>query len=88
DLPYLPEDGFMATTRREVALTRDDVQFLSWEHPFIDQALELVTSGPIGNASVGYVEHHDSKTGDCYIQLQFVASCPAPKHLQIERYLP
>ncbi|MDP2546719.1 MULTISPECIES: RNA polymerase-associated protein RapA [unclassified Oceanobacter] len=88
DLPYLPEDGFMATTRREVALTRDDVQFLSWEHPFIDQALELVTSGPIGNASVGYVEQHDYKTGDCFIQLQFVASCPAPKHLQIERYLP
>ena len=88
DLPHLPEDGFMATTRREVALARDDVQFLSWEHPFIDQALELITSGPAGNAASGYIEDHDYKTGDCYLELQFVARCPAPKALAIERFLP
>lgn len=88
DLPHLPEDGFMATTRREVALSRDDVQFLSWEHPFIDQALELITSSPVGNAAVGYIENHDHKTGDCYLELQFVARCPAPKYLAVERFLP
>ena len=88
DLPHLPEDGFMATTNRDVALSRDDVQFLSWEHPFIDQALELITSGPAGNAAVGYIENHEYKTGDCLIQLQFTARCPAPRALQIERFLP
>ncbi len=88
DLPHLPDDGFMATTSRDVALARDDVQFLSWEHPFIDQALELITSSAMGNTAVGYVDFHDFKTGDCYIQLQFVASCAAPKHLGVERYLP
>lgn len=88
DLPHLPEDGFMATTRREIALARDDVQFLSWEHPFIDQALELITSGPAGNAAVGYIEDHGFRTGDCFIELQFVARCPAPKALSVERYLP
>ncbi|WP_221798627.1 RNA polymerase-associated protein RapA [Oceanobacter mangrovi] len=88
ELPHLPEDGFMATTRRDVALARDDVQFLSWEHPFIDQALELVTKGPIGNAAIGYIDNHDHQTGDCFIQIQFVANCPAPKRLQVERYLP
>lgn len=87
DMPHLPEDGFMATTHRDVALRRDDVQFLSWEHPFVDQALELITSGPAGNAAVGYIEDHPFKTGDCYLQLQFVAQCPAPKSLQIERFL-
>ncbi len=88
DLPHLPEDGFMATTRRDVALARDDVQFLSWEHPFIDQALELITSGPAGNAAAGYIDVHDYRTGDCYIELQFVARCPARKSLAVERYLP
>jgi len=88
DLPHLPEDGFMATTHRDVALSRDDVQFLSWEHPFVDQALELITSSPSGNAAVGYIENHQYKTGDCFIQLQFVARCPAPRALQIERFLP
>jgi ATP-dependent helicase HepA len=88
DLPHLPEDGFMATTHRDVALARDDVQFLSWEHPFIDQALELILSGPAGNAAVGYIENHNYKTGDCFIQLQFTARCPAPRALQVERFLP
>lgn len=88
DMPYLPEDGFMATTNRDVALSRDDVQFLSWEHPFIDQALELITSSTAGNAAVGYIEDHGHNTGDCFIQLQFVAQCAAPKALQVERYLP
>lgn len=88
DMPHLPEDGFMATTNRDIALSRDDVQFLSWEHPFIDQALELIVSSPSGNAAVGYIEDHGHNTGDCFIQLQFVAQCAAPKALQVERYLP
>lgn len=88
DLPHLPEDGFMATTRRDIALSRDDVQFLSWEHPFIDQALELITSSPVGNAAVGYIDNHEYTTGDCFIQLQFAAVCPAPRALQVERFLP
>lgn len=88
DLPHLPEDGFMATVNRDVALSRDDVQFLSWEHPFIDQALELITSGPAGNAAVGYIDDHQYKTGDCFLELQFVARCPAPKALAVERFLP
>ncbi|GGY41685.1 RNA polymerase-associated protein RapA [Bacterioplanes sanyensis] len=88
DMPHLPADGFMATTRREVALARDDVQFLSWEHPFIDQALELILTGPAGNAVVGYIEDHPHTTGDVFLQLQFVASCPAKRALQVERFLP
>ena len=88
DLPHLPEDGFMATTRREVALSRDDVQFLSWEHPFIDQALELITSDQTGNTAVGYIEHTGYKTGDCFVEMHFVAQCAAPKALTIERFLP
>ncbi|MDF1763187.1 MAG: hypothetical protein P1U57_07250, partial [Oleibacter sp.] len=71
----------------DVALSRDDVQFLSWEHPFIDQALELITSGPAGNAAAGYIDDHDFKTGDCFIELEFTARCPAPRALQIERFL-
>lgn len=88
ELPHLPEDGFMATTHRDVALSRDDVQFLSWEHPFIDQALELITSGQAGNAAVSYIDSHGHKTGDCFIEMQFVAQCSAPKALSVERFLP
>ena len=31
--PGLPEDGLTATYKRDTALTREEFQFLSWEHP-------------------------------------------------------
>lgn len=88
EMPHLPEDGFMATTRRDIALARDDVQFLSWEHPFIDQALELITSGQAGNSAVSYIDNSGFKTGECFVEMQFVAQCAAPKALSVERFLP
>ncbi len=88
DLPHLPEDGFMATALRQQALSRDDVQFLSWEHPFIQQALDIMTTSAFGNCAVGYVEQQPFATGSLFVELSFVAYCSAPSALQIERYLP
>lgn len=88
DLPHLPEDGFMATAVRNQALTRDDVQFLSWEHPFIQQALDIMSTSAFGNSAIGYVENQPYDVGSVFIELSFVAYCSAPKALQIERYLP
>lgn len=88
DLPYLPEDGFMASAIRQQALSRDDVQFLSWEHPFIQQALDIMTTSAFGNSAVGYVEQQPFATGSVFVELSFVAYCSAPSALQIERFLP
>mgnify|MGYP001455133985 CR=1 FL=1 len=35
--------------------------------------------------SMGYLDQHEFNTGDCFIELQFTARCPAPRALQIER---
>ena len=44
-LPGLPEDG-MTERDRSVALAREDVAFLTWEHPLIDEAMDgLVRTG-------------------------------------------
>lgn len=88
DLPHLPEDGFMATAVRSQALTRDDVQFLSWEHPFIQQALDIMNTSAFGNSAIGYVENQPYEIGSLFIELSFVAYCSAPKALQMERFLP
>mgnify|MGYP003385777507 CR=1 FL=1 len=33
--PHLPEEGLTYTCIREIAVSRDDIQFFSWEHPLI-----------------------------------------------------
>ena len=41
DFPGLPEDGCTITFERDVALSREDAQFITWEHPLIRNGLDL-----------------------------------------------
>jgi SNF2 family DNA or RNA helicase len=42
DFPGLPEDGCTITFERDVALSREDAQFITWEHPLIINGLDLI----------------------------------------------
>ena len=86
--PHLPEEGLTYTCSREVAVSRDEIQFFSWEHPLICGAFELLLNEPLGNSCVAYLDKHAYKTGQFFLQVQFVLSCQAPKSLQLQRYLP
>lgn len=50
--PALPHDGYSFTLDRDIALKRDDLQFMSWEHPLIQGSLDLFTNSEIGNMTV------------------------------------
>ncbi|MBV1916219.1 MAG: RNA polymerase-associated protein RapA [Pseudomonadales bacterium] len=86
--PHLPEEGLTYTCNREIAVTRDEIQFFSWEHPLICGAFELLLNESLGNSCVAYLDKHSYKTGQFFLQVQFVLSCQAPKSLQLQRYLP
>jgi ATP-dependent helicase HepA len=55
--PYVPEDGVTVTVSRDVALAREDMQYLSWEHPMVASAMDLVVSDNIGSAALSVVKH-------------------------------
>jgi ATP-dependent helicase HepA len=40
--PGLPASGFTVTCDRARALMREDVQFLTWDHPLVSGALDVV----------------------------------------------
>src|SRR5699024_9972743 len=40
--PHLPDEGLTITSDRELALSRDDWQFLTWEHPMVTSAIDLI----------------------------------------------
>ncbi len=42
--PELPENGLAVTFNREQALIREDLNFLTWEHPLVTGAMDLVHS--------------------------------------------
>ncbi|MGR9051023.1 MAG: RNA polymerase-associated protein RapA [Gammaproteobacteria bacterium] len=86
--PGLLEDGMTVTTNRNVALAREELQFLTWEHPMVKGAMDLVLSSETGNAAVSVVKHKDLKAGRFLLELLFVVECSAPAELQVGRFLP
>lgn len=86
--PELPEEGVRFTYHRETAQSREDVQFLTWESPLVEQALDAVTSDFIGNSTMVVVKHPALKAGTLLLETVSIVDCPAQKKLGIDRYLP
>ncbi len=86
--PALPNDGMTITYDRKKALARDDIHFLSWEHPMISGAIDLVLSENKGNASVCLLKNKAVKAGTILIETLYKLESIAPKYVQAQRYLP
>ena len=86
--PMLQDDGLTVTVSRDKALAREDMQFLTQEHPMVLAAMDLVLSSETGNAAVSIVKHPRLNSGQFLLELLFVVECSAPDHLQIGRFLP
>ncbi|ARN76405.1 RNA polymerase-binding ATPase [Oceanicoccus sagamiensis] len=86
--PGLTEEGVTATYSREVALSREDMQFLSWEHPMVAGAMDMVLSGEFGNTAFCTLKLPPLKAGTVLLEAIFIVHCTAPSELQIQRYLP
>ncbi len=86
--PYLVEDGMTVTVNRDIALAREDMQFITLEHPMMTAAMDLVLSTETGNASVSVVTHPHLKAGQFLLEMLFIVECSAPENLQVNRFLP
>ncbi|RLA19468.1 MAG: RNA polymerase-associated protein RapA [Gammaproteobacteria bacterium] len=86
--PGLPEDGVTVTVNRDMALAREDMQYLTWEHPMLVAAMDLVLSGNVGNAAISVIKHEQLTAGQYLLECLFLVECSAPLHLQLSRFLP
>lgn len=85
--PGLPEGGVTATYDRIEALSREDMHFLTWEHPMVTGAMDMVLSGEFGNATICTLKAPFLKPGVLFLEAIFVYQCTGPKMLQLGRYL-
>ena len=86
-LPGLDDEGITVTFDRETALARDDIQFLTWEHPLIREAMDVVAGSELGNAALGTFKHSKIKPGSVILEALFGIDCLAPESLEIGRFL-
>ncbi|MBT6275994.1 MAG: RNA polymerase-associated protein RapA [Chromatiales bacterium] len=86
-LPGLPEEGLTATFSRTEALVREEFQFLSWEHPLVDGAMESLATSGAGNTTLCTATIRGLKAGSLVLDARFIVHCPARRQLQVERFI-
>jgi ATP-dependent helicase HepA len=84
--PGLPVDGIRITYDRKTALKREDVEFLTWDHPMVVGVVDLVLSNTFGNMSV--MMRKKSGQNKTFIEAFYKLQVIAPKGLSPERFFP
>lgn len=86
--PGLPDDGLTVTFDREMALSREDMQFLTWEHPMVSEGMDMVLTSEMGNTAVALLKNKALKPGTMLLEAIYVVETSAERSLQLDRYLP
>ena len=88
NFPSLPEDGTTITFNRHTALAVENYQLITWDHPMVRGAMDLVLSDEIGNSSIGLLKNPALPAGTFFLECIFTLEAIAPSNLQLGRYLP
>ncbi len=84
--PGLTADGLTVTCDRARALAREDLPFLTWDHPLATGALDLVLGSEQG--SCGFARWPDTKGSGLYLEAIYLLEGIAPPQLHLDRFLP
>ncbi|CAH0534397.1 RNA polymerase-associated protein RapA [Vibrio stylophorae] len=86
--PGLPQDGCTITFERDVALSREDVQFVSWEHPLVQGGIEMLLAEGAGTTAVSVLKNKALPAGTLFLELIYTVQAQAPKRTGIHQFLP
>lgn len=86
--PALPEDGLTASYQRHRALGREDMAFLTWEHPMVLGAMDLVVHSEIGNSAFCTLETDAFRPGTLLLEALFKVQTIGTMQPYLSRFLP
>ena len=85
-LPGLTSEGLTITFDRQRALAREELQFLTWDHPLVTGALDMLLGSERGNCS--FARWPDAKTSGLYLEAVYLLEGIAPPQCHLDRFLP
>jgi len=86
--PQVPDDGLTFTLQRELALHREDIPFVNWLHPIVEQGLDLVLQQQQGKACVALYRDPRLPAGTLLLEAIFRIAVTAAPALQAKRWFP
>ena len=87
DIPEYDKEGMTITFMRDIALSREEVQFLSWDHPLVRGIIDLLCSTPKGNSCFSF-DHRKDGSREIILESLFILETMAPPKLHVDRFLP
>ncbi|WP_036550224.1 RNA polymerase-associated protein RapA [Nitrincola lacisaponensis] len=87
-LAELPEEGMTLTFSREEALQREEIEFMSWEHPLMIELMEMLTHNEMGNNAICMLKLPALPPGTLLLEAIYELNLTVPRALQLPRYLP
>lgn len=85
-IPALPEEGLVGTADRARAVARENIAFLTWDHPIITSLFDMVLGSEKGNSA--FALWPNATAGGVMIEGVYVLETTAPPALHLDRYLP
>lgn len=86
-LPGLPEGGLPATFDRATALGREDIHFLTWDHPIVRDSIDMILSADRGTSGIVTLPVEQGAP-PVLLEAVYVLECVAPPRLHVDRFLP
>ena len=84
--PGLESEGMTITFKRENALAREDMTFLTWDHPMVIGIMDFISSKEMGNATIS--SWKTSSKEPFLFEGYFLLSTVADKKLQLQKWFP
>ena len=86
--PGLKDDGTTITFSRQKALSREDMAFISWEHPMVTESIGMILNEQNGNTALGSIALKSLPKGLFMLECHYTMTAVSNKSLQLDRYLP
>lgn len=84
--PGLENEGMTITFKREIALQREDMTFLTWDHPMVLGIMDFISSKEMGNVTMATWKAPSKES--FLFEGYFLLSAIADKKLQLQKWFP
>jgi ATP-dependent helicase HepA len=85
-IPGFKKEGMTITLDRSLALRREDWIFLTWDHPLVGGAIDVLTGSEQGTGTAS--AWMDAGASGLVLETVFIVEAIAPPVLEADRYLP
>ncbi|MEL7530152.1 MAG: RNA polymerase-associated protein RapA [Bacteroidota bacterium] len=84
--PAIPDEGISITFDRKRALSREDISFVSWDHPMATGAIDMILS--LGTGAVSFGVLRSGGAAAILLEALFVLETTGGQEIHVDRFLP